>query len=215
MIPITQPPLKIVFFIHFVLSVWALQAGWLSNSYLYYNMVFLLVILWSLHSQEADEPVFMALTINLVSILLDCICIGVGYSQLGKFPQSDNNRFSLAMAIINLLLRPITSIMLFKIFSERSGRFSDYDYSAIRGFQQGPYENIDHPANQSVPKTSMDTGSPVHEHYSNPWKLPAGWNYNLLIDSVIYNFAQSICTTFLCMVLTIVNQRSFPIYWAQ
>ncbi|GAB6019312.1 hypothetical protein CHUAL_000907 [Chamberlinius hualienensis] len=77
MINIPSLPLKIVFFIHLVLTTWASQAIWSPVSYIYYNAFFLLAVLWGIHQKESDEPVFMAFVLDVASILIDIIIISV------------------------------------------------------------------------------------------------------------------------------------------
>lgn len=86
----------------------------------------------------------MASTINIISIVLDAMTIGMYYGEPGA------NSFNNFMVITNLLLRPITSLVLLRIYNERAGRFSSLLFPGIPGFDgtgglgsRGSYEDLD------------------------------------------------------------------------
>ncbi|XP_013787643.1 type-1 angiotensin II receptor-associated protein-like [Limulus polyphemus] len=157
---IPNAPLKGVFFIHFILSMWALQSPWLPSSYLYYNSIFLVTLLWSLHWQDSDEPVFMALVIDAISILLDIITISIYYQNTHN-DKVRGIKFSAGMCILNLILRVVSVFILLKVFQERGGHYDNLGIPGIATGSRGTYDNIDYTGQQSVPKTTIDT---THEH---------------------------------------------------
>lgn len=59
----------------------ATLAEWLPISYVFYNAFFFLTLLWSLHNRDSYEPVIMAAGINMLSVILDAVCIGVYYNR--------------------------------------------------------------------------------------------------------------------------------------
>ena len=83
------------------------------------------------------------------------------------------------MAITNLLLRPITSLVLYRVYNERNGRYSTFGFPGLGGMTsttgnafgtthpssgRGSYENIDNTVpHQSVP-------SPIRDVESNNFK---------------------------------------------
>lgn len=170
---IPNAPLKGVFFMHFILSLWALQHSWLPMSYMYYNLIFMATLLWSLHCKDSEEPVFMALVIDGASVLLDIIVISIYYPLTHDYDDGDNFRFCAGMCILNLILRVVSIFVLLKIFRERGGHYDDL---GIPGLPSGNYNDIDRHNQQSVPKTTVDTGSPTHDYmpasmpppYQNP-----------------------------------------------
>ncbi|RWS27037.1 type-1 angiotensin II receptor-associated protein-like protein [Leptotrombidium deliense] len=161
---ITQgPTLKIIFFAHLVPFVWGTQSYWLPTSYTSYNIFFLLCVLWCIHSRESEEAVFMATMTNLLAILLDAITIGVYYGTSGS------TGFSIFMVIVNLLLRPITSLILLRFYNERAGRYSNYGIPGFApGSGRGSYEDLDTSHRQTVPPSAVDTTSPIHEDTNIP-----------------------------------------------
>lgn len=159
------PALRILFFGHLVPTVLALQGEILPSSYLFYNAFFFIGILWCLHSPESEEPILITTFMDLLFILMDAITIGV------------HNRvftWGTFFVIINLLLRPISSLILLRFYNERSGR---YNTLGIPGFAnygagtpatnptstsgRGGYQDIESRPYQTVPSSLVDTGSPV------------------------------------------------------
>lgn len=172
MADIPSLPLKVVFFVHLLLSTWAMQGSWLPQSYLYYNVVFLITLLWALHHKDSDEPVFMALIINIISIILDVVVIAV----FCRYDPSSYEQFTIAFSILNLIFRLVSSLILFRTMNERSGTYSSFgvpNFSSYfggnsgplgsGGGNRGPYENIDQPVPQSVPQNTIDPYSPQHK----------------------------------------------------
>jgi len=46
-----------VFFIHLVFTSWGLQSDWAPTSYFFYNLIFLMVLLWGVHQEESDQAI--------------------------------------------------------------------------------------------------------------------------------------------------------------
>lgn len=162
-----NPPqftLKLVVFVHFVLTTWALMSGgFLCNnlSYVYMNVVLMFLGVWSIAQHENSDAVLMYLLCHLFSIIQDIILLGLneprGYNiyEHDTVKASDRNeyRFALGMCITNLIIKPISAFLLYRIYKERGGNYGDLNIPGIRnlpGFgggspQHGPYENIDQP----------------------------------------------------------------------
>lgn len=154
-----------------------MQTTWLPPSYAYYNLAFLMLLIWCIHYRDSEEPVFMALVVDVASIILDMISICIYFNHAN----SHTMRFSIVMSIANIVVRPLSAILLLRIYNERSGRYSTFSIPGLN-FGRGPYEDIDHPVPQSVPKTPVDTGSPVRNspdtHIPPPYAPPqAGYNF--------------------------------------
>lgn len=56
-----------------------ITTDWLPRVFIYYNLVFYVCLLWSLHALHNPEPVQLAAILNLISILLDVMCIATNY----------------------------------------------------------------------------------------------------------------------------------------
>ena len=77
------------------------------------------------------------------------------------------------MAILNLLLRPISTFFLYKILQDRQTQFgdgTDFDNPNLGGIlgpgpgRRGPYEDMDRPISspQASQPNMVDIASPVH-----------------------------------------------------
>lgn len=96
----------------------ATQSFWLPPSYTIYNTLFLISLLWAIHARDSEDAIFMAAAINVFSIIFDAITIGLYYGV------SNSTGFATFMIITNLLLRPVTSLVLLRFYNDRSGRYS-------------------------------------------------------------------------------------------
>ncbi|KAF5293747.1 hypothetical protein FQA39_LY03232 [Lamprigera yunnana] len=107
--------LKVVFIIHFILTSMAGIGYWTPPSYVFYNFVLIIVLLWSIHRSDTAEPLQFSIFINGTSIILDVLTLTM------RFPDSHSasERFSAALAIILLLVRPATTFYLIRLFQER------------------------------------------------------------------------------------------------
>ncbi|KAL3197011.1 hypothetical protein MRX96_014861 [Rhipicephalus microplus] len=164
MISIQNPQLKAIFLVHLLLTVWPLQEAWAPQAYLYYNLIYLLMLAWAIHHKDSEEPVFMALAINLGTILMDIVTLGMHFPPPVHILRWFHKIISIA--IVNLLFRPVSSVFLLRIFNERGGRYADLGIPNFAGgvgsSGRGQYDDIDQTTTQSVPKTGIDTGSPSH-----------------------------------------------------
>ncbi|XP_068234992.1 type-1 angiotensin II receptor-associated protein-like isoform X1 [Palaemon carinicauda] len=145
-----------IFFAHLTLAVWSNLCGFLPASFLLYNGFLLATIIWSLHHRESEEAPFMALCINLLSIVFDAINFIIYWTV----NITATVRFGAAMAVINLLLRPLSSFLLYRIVQDRAGTYGSFGlptaFESIFGGRRSPYEDIDQPSQQN-PSTTIDT----------------------------------------------------------
>ncbi|XP_052759983.1 type-1 angiotensin II receptor-associated protein-like [Mya arenaria] len=164
-----QITLKLLVFFHFVLTVWASQNGFLGLSYVYMNLFVLSLGVWSIVHHESAEPVFMFLICHVFSILQDIILLGINeprgynaYEQGGRIDQTTRNeyRFSLGMSIVNLIIKPVTAFLVYRIYRERGGSYGDFTIPGVGNLpsfniggspSHGPYENIDTPPTAPAP----------------------------------------------------------------
>ncbi|XP_069675912.1 type-1 angiotensin II receptor-associated protein isoform X2 [Periplaneta americana] len=162
---IPSAPIKVVFLVHFILTAWGVQGHWCPMSYLFYNLMFFMILLWAIHHKEGDEPMQMAVAVSALSIFLDVIVISM------YFPDSyRSERFSVGMAILNLIIRPVTTLVLYRIYVERASA-AGAPLPTIFGVgatQRSPYEDIDSAVHQSVPRTDI----PSPSHYDPGNKMP-------------------------------------------
>lgn len=131
--------LKLVFVTHFMLISLACMGRWAPGSYLFYNFVLIITILWSIHKHEADEPVQMCIFINGMSVVLDILVLAM------CFPDSHEGRerFSAALAIIQVILRPFSTLFLAKLLQERSEMSGGGMGNLFSGPRSRNYEDMD------------------------------------------------------------------------
>ncbi|XP_050687977.1 type-1 angiotensin II receptor-associated protein-like [Eriocheir sinensis] len=146
---VNMPPaavtLKGIFLAHLILTVWSYYSACLNTGSTLYNGAFLFLVLWSILHRDSEDAPLMALLLNLMAIFLDVMALVLGWPRIS----SSLVRFGLAMAVLNLILRPITSLMLQRVLHERSGSYGSYGPSGLDrifgGTRRSPYEDIDQP----------------------------------------------------------------------
>jgi len=94
---------KIIFLAHFFLIFLAVLGNWSPQGYVIYNSIYLYLLLILCLQVPNEENVFMCLSVNLISILLDIIFIAVHFPN--NRLASVTGEFSAVMAIFNLILR--------------------------------------------------------------------------------------------------------------
>ncbi|KAL4221128.1 hypothetical protein ACF0H5_019387 [Mactra antiquata] len=181
-----NPPriaLKLIVFIHFVLTTWGCMCqGFMPLSYTYMNLFVLSLGVWSIIHHENSDAVLMYLLCHVFSILQDIILLGLyeprayaTYEAPEGVPASMKNeyRFSLGMCITNLIIKPITAFLIYRIYRERGGSYSDFNIPGVGnlpGFggspQHGGYDNIDTPPPANTGPTDDQGYDPNQKPYT-------------------------------------------------
>ncbi|KAK2180113.1 hypothetical protein NP493_459g02063 [Ridgeia piscesae] len=131
---------------------------------------------WAIVNPESTDAILMFMVLNLVSIVLDIIflcLVAPGECSHTQFT------YSSFMAILNLLFKPLSSFVLFRLYQERGGNYSDLSIPGLPDFglggvpgqnrYQGPggYQN----PNQSSPPGVIETPTP-HSFDQSPQQVP-------------------------------------------
>ncbi|XP_049290336.1 type-1 angiotensin II receptor-associated protein-like [Anopheles funestus] len=134
--------LKLVAFVHFILIVLALGSAWLPSAYLFYNLLYMVALFWAIHCRESIDAVQICAVINGFSFFFDLMGI------ISYFPS--HGIFSAVFAILNLVIRPFSLLLLQRELSDRGGSF-DLGYDGTGGVGEHPtsYEDIDAPHQQT------------------------------------------------------------------
>ncbi|XP_011198934.1 PREDICTED: uncharacterized protein LOC108971305 [Bactrocera latifrons] len=135
---------KLVAFVHFFFITNAMLGTWGHGAYEFYNFLFMIAMFWTIHCKESIEAAQVALVINVSSIFFDLINIIVYFDFM--------NGWAVAFSIINLVLRPITVILLYREFNSRGGSLQTG--SVFPTTQQRTYQDIDRPT-QPTPTNSQ------------------------------------------------------------
>lgn len=166
--------LKIVVAVHFFLTIWAgMNPGYLPPAYMFMNIFILSFGVWAIALPESRDSVVMFLGLLLFSIIQDIVFISVYQPRayalfeetLNTYNYSERHeyRFCLGMSIVNLIFKPFSAFLLYRIFQDRGGSYDDLN---IPGFPQfgnsgpspGRYENIDQPVPTSHVETADKSG---------------------------------------------------------
>ncbi|XP_065061133.1 type-1 angiotensin II receptor-associated protein-like [Rhopilema esculentum] len=153
-------PIKYFLISHFILVTWAALYLWMGECYIYSNYLVLIVGLWALKDKSSNEPMQFLLGIHLFTILNDIILLGMYFPIFNKAGNSARFQFTAAMAIINLLLKPVSGIFIFKEYQIRgAGETSYEDLGGPAGPPSGKQEVAPPyaPSGGYMPPTSANT----------------------------------------------------------
>jgi len=118
-----EASLHVLFLIHFLLIHWSHLGGWAGLSLLYQDLFLLLCLLWAVHDRRSLHPIFLAMILNVLSVILDIVVLSVWfppkYDYPGKNTAYTTNRFAAVMAVFNLIFRAISTAVLFKVSKAR------------------------------------------------------------------------------------------------
>ncbi|XP_062842920.1 type-1 angiotensin II receptor-associated protein [Trichomycterus rosablanca] len=138
------PPinLKAILLVHWLLTVWGCMA-WLPSSYPFANFSVLAVGVWAVAQRDSIDAVLMFLIGMLMTILTDIVHFGIYYPVFNSAASSDTFRFSAGMAILSLILKPVSCFFVYQMYHERGG-----DYNINFGFpsvsrNRDTYQSID------------------------------------------------------------------------
>ncbi|XP_014022055.1 type-1 angiotensin II receptor-associated protein-like isoform X3 [Salmo salar] len=117
--------LKAIVLVHWLLTVWGCMA-WLPPSYAWGNFSVLAVGVWAIAQRDSIDAVLMFLIGIAVTILTDIIHFGIyyplpeGLSEMNR----DTFRFSAGMAILGLVLKPVSCFIIYQMYRERGGDYN-------------------------------------------------------------------------------------------
>ncbi|XP_050979183.1 type-1 angiotensin II receptor-associated protein [Labeo rohita] len=149
--------LKAIVLVHWLLTVWALVTPWLPSSYVLSNVSVLAVGVWAIAQRDSIDAVLMFLIGLAVTILTDIVHLGlyyaaaeIGYERAGR----DLFRFSGGMAILSLLLKPVSCFFVYQMYRERGGEYNvNFGFPSITRNRDN-YQSIDQPQDQSASSAS-------------------------------------------------------------
>ncbi|XP_056591358.1 type-1 angiotensin II receptor-associated protein isoform X2 [Triplophysa dalaica] len=119
--------LKAIVLVHWLLTVWACLTPWLPYSFILGNLSVLALGVWAIAQRDSIDAVVMFLMGLAVTILTDIVHIGVYYTpseSLYERTLRDAFRFSVGMAILSLLLKPVSCFFVYQMYRERGGDYN-------------------------------------------------------------------------------------------
>ncbi|CAH1116043.1 unnamed protein product [Phaedon cochleariae] len=149
--PIRSFNLKVIFLTHFIFTSLSTMGHWNSLAYLFYNSLLIFLLVWSIYHDQSHEPIQLAIVVNGCSIILDILLLILDFPTGQN--ESGNNKFSAAMAVLHLIIRPFSTILLIRNLEERSGSPGVLTGILSRGNES--YEDID---SNRVPQSSSTGG---------------------------------------------------------
>ncbi|XP_005811887.1 type-1 angiotensin II receptor-associated protein [Xiphophorus maculatus] len=144
--------LKAIVLAHWLLTVWG-SMSYLPSSYAWGNFSVLAVGVWAIAQRDSIDAVLMFLMGMAVTILIDIVHFGIIYP---RYPLVAAASFSAGMAILNLLLKPVSCFFVYQMYRERGG-----DYNINFGFpsvsrNRDAYQSIDQQDESSSPTNSFN-----------------------------------------------------------
>ncbi|XP_032405303.1 type-1 angiotensin II receptor-associated protein isoform X2 [Xiphophorus hellerii] len=126
---------------------------YLPSSYAWGNFTVLAVGVWAIAQRDSIDAVLMFLMGMAVTILTDIVHFGIFYPL---HPLVAAGSFSAGMAILNLLLKPVSCFFVYQMYRERGG-----DYNINFGFpsvsrNRDAYQSIDQQDESSSPTNSFN-----------------------------------------------------------
>ncbi|NP_001279337.1 type-1 angiotensin II receptor-associated protein [Callorhinchus milii] len=161
--------LKMILIVHWLLTTWGCLIQWLPVPYLWSNYTVLAIGVWAVAQRDSVDAVAMVLVGMLLTSLTDIIHIAVSYerSAAGQVTAiQDQFRFSVGMAILSLLLKPVSCLFVYQMYKERGG-----DYNLNLGFPDLS-GNRDRTSYQTI-----DTQEPHHQPGTSAGSKTASENY--------------------------------------
>nr|XP_033778825.1 type-1 angiotensin II receptor-associated protein isoform X3 [Geotrypetes seraphini] len=167
--------LKAIVLIHWVLTIWACMYTWLPLAYTWGNFTVLAMGVWAMAQRDSIDAISTFLIGLLFSILSDILVFSLYYkppiTTAEEYYWRDLFRFSVGMAILSLLIKPLSCFFIYHMYCERGGQFiislagfttGNRDHSASfatgnRDHSASAYQSIDH---QSVPTEQVNKTAP-------------------------------------------------------
>ncbi|XP_056324729.1 type-1 angiotensin II receptor-associated protein [Danio aesculapii] len=139
--------LKAIVLVHWILTVWACLLSWLPASYVLGNFSVLAVGVWAIAQRDSIDAVLLFLIGLAVTILTDIVHFGIYYAAaelLYERSTRDLFRFSGGMAILSLLLKPVSCFFVYQMYRERGGEYNvNFGFPSITR-NRDAYQSIDH-----------------------------------------------------------------------
>lgn len=134
--------LKAIVLVHWILTVWACLFPWLPTSYVLGNVSVLAVGVWAIAQRDSIDAVLLFLIGLAVTILTDIVHFGLYYVTTANSP--DLFRFSAGMAILSLVLKPVSCFFVYQMYRERGGEYNINFGIPTIARNRDAYQSIDH-----------------------------------------------------------------------
>uniref|UniRef100_A0A8D2CNE6 Angiotensin II receptor associated protein n=1 Tax=Sciurus vulgaris TaxID=55149 RepID=A0A8D2CNE6_SCIVU len=129
--------LKVILLVHWLLTTWGCIA--FSGPYAWANFTILALGVWAVAQRDSVDAISMFLGGLLATVLLDIIYISIFYPVAAT---SDTSRFGAGMAILSLLLKPLSCFLVYHMYRERGGDLLSHDFLGPSQ-EHSAYQTID------------------------------------------------------------------------
>lgn len=155
--------LKAIVLTHWLLTVWGCMA-WLPPSYAWGNFTVLALGVWAIAQRDSLDAVILFLVGLVLTIVTDIIHFAVLYAAADSVAErqgaEDFFRFSAGMAILSLILKPLSCFFVYLMYRERGGEHNiNFGFLTVAP-DRGAYQNIDQ---QDTP-TEQDSKLPQRQY---------------------------------------------------
>ncbi|KGL84299.1 Type-1 angiotensin II receptor-associated protein, partial [Tinamus guttatus] len=108
-----------IILVHWLLTMWGCMGYIFPASYAWGNFSVFAVGIWAIVQRDSLDAIMMFLSGLLLTVLTDIIHISVFYPA--KNSLTDLRRFAAGMAILSLLLKPVSCYFVYQMYRERGG----------------------------------------------------------------------------------------------
>ncbi|KAJ8359366.1 hypothetical protein SKAU_G00158910 [Synaphobranchus kaupii] len=142
--------LKAIVLVHWLLTIWGCMFL-LPASYAWGNFTILAVGVWAIAQRDSIDAMLMFLIGMTLTVLTDIIHIALSY-PLGDLPHT--LRFTLGMAILSLLLKPVSCFFVYQMYRERGGEYNvNFGFPSVTR-NRDTYQSIDQQDQPSSPSNA-------------------------------------------------------------
>ncbi|KAJ8982182.1 hypothetical protein NQ317_001506 [Molorchus minor] len=82
LVPIRSFNLKVIFLVHFIFISLSCMGTSAASTYLFYNLIYTLLLIWSIYHEQSHDAIQLAIVVNGCSILLDIIFLIMHFGNL-------------------------------------------------------------------------------------------------------------------------------------
>ncbi|XP_039090915.1 type-1 angiotensin II receptor-associated protein isoform X2 [Hyaena hyaena] len=125
--------LKMILLVHWLLTTWGCIA--FGGPYPWANFTILALGVWAVAQRDSIDAISLFLGGLVATIFLDIVHISIFYQRTGF---SDTERFGAGMAILSLLLKPLSCCFVYHMYRQRGGFLGPSQ-------ERSDYQTIDSP----------------------------------------------------------------------
>lgn len=156
--------LKTIILVHWLLTSWGCLMSWLPPAYAWSNFTVLAVGVWAVAQRDSVDAIFMFLAGMVITIIMDIIDFSIYYPAAEMNINNSTFRFSAGMAILSLILKPLSCFCAYQMYRERGGENTiNVGFITISSVHS-TYQTIDQQNNSTYQSIDQQV-SPVNPPY--------------------------------------------------